>query len=512
MRPRSLLATVLVVLMVIGYGSSMTSNAAESDDESNCDRKPTGVEVEDYYLYFQVPDGLMPDNDRFTGRDAKLRVHRVRPVYANGKCPGVPNLAVVLVHGRSVPGSTAFDLRHLTGDDPDGGALSLQVALARSGIDTFAPDLLGYGMSTRFEDGLDNPCNASLPAYNADGTCSFAEGCDRTRNAGVFPLNQQGRYLGDGIVPLADGLGVNPLGGQRCVHSSSHYFGRTDVWARDTMQVIDDAIERAQPQDGKIDLLGYSFGGPTVARTLYLLGNDAQHKIRRVVFLSSLFNRLPGVPVEVNLPTEEKDLPPSELSTSFPLALSRVGGWSGVGSAARDAFCTGRVIPGTPEEFADQALELDPLGASWGGSDPQNPTGLLRSPTFTNYGWNRSVAATFTLPTLILHGLDDVTSPPLNSNNIYDALTSVTSKVLVQVECGSHQMQYEGCSGDRCNDQKPATKPYGGKSQKWRGPYRTTSAALIEWIKHGTYNGSECGHYVVDASGILSAQAPCQEQ
>jgi pimeloyl-ACP methyl ester carboxylesterase len=280
------------------------------------------------------------------------------------------------------------------------------------------------------------------------------------------------------------------------------------------MQVIDDAIVKAKPRGNKVVLLGYSFGGPSTARTLYLLGDKAERKVRRVVFMASLFNLLPGpggVPIEFNLPTEEEDLPLSELSTSFPLALNALGGWSGVGPAARNTFCTGRVIPNTPQEFAQQILDLDPLGATWGGSVSGTPTGLLRSPTFTLYGWNSDVAATFTLPTLVMHGFDDVTSPRQNANNIYNALTSVTNKVLVQVECGSHQFIGEGCSLARCDDGDLSTMPYGQDSQVWDGPHRTVKAALIEWIKHGTFNGSECGQFIVNPSGVVSSETPCQE-
>jgi hypothetical protein len=90
----------------------------------------------------------------------------------------VPNRAAVLIHGRTVTGPVVFDLRHpVTG----GGELSLQEGLAWTGIDTFAPSLLGYGRSTRFDEGLNDPGNASLRPYLADGTCPHPEGCDRTR-------------------------------------------------------------------------------------------------------------------------------------------------------------------------------------------------------------------------------------------------------------------------------------------------------------------------------------------
>jgi hypothetical protein len=134
---------------------------------------PTGVATEDYWLRFRVPPGLMPDR-QFDGRPARLRVHRVRPVYANGKSPSVPTRAVVLIHGRTVTGPVAFDLR-----DPAPGPalkLSVQKELALAGIDTFAPSLLGYGRSTRFDEGLNDPGNASLSACPTAGTPSPPRG------------------------------------------------------------------------------------------------------------------------------------------------------------------------------------------------------------------------------------------------------------------------------------------------------------------------------------------------
>jgi hypothetical protein len=93
----------------------------------------------------------------------------------------------------------------------------VQEALAWAGIDTFTPSLRHY-----------------------DGTRPYAEGCDSTPNP-VFQLDQQGSDI------LA-----NPLGGQRLPHTSAVRFARTDVWVRDIRQVIEDAIARAQPTDGKL--------------------------------------------------------------------------------------------------------------------------------------------------------------------------------------------------------------------------------------------------------------------
>ncbi|HEX5033724.1 MAG TPA: alpha/beta fold hydrolase, partial [bacterium] len=282
-----------------------------------CNNQPTGVFSEEIFL--NVVTENLPD-DTLNGQQVQMRVHHLGPVYAQGKCPNVHHYAAVLVHGRSAPGSPSFDLRMApTIEDPTGGRLSAQEALAKAGIDSFAPDLLGYGKSWRGP--LDDPCNASLPAcvaLNSDGTCpanapflipptpinpqfcsSVAVGCDRTRNP-VFPLNQQANK------PV--GLGVNP-GMPLCEHSSPYHFANPDVFAGNILDVLDLAIAEAQPQGGKVVLLGYSFGGPSVARTLYLLGEKAGHKVRRAVFMASLFNLFPGnPPAFINLPTEEKDL------------------------------------------------------------------------------------------------------------------------------------------------------------------------------------------------------------
>lgn len=470
---------VALGLVLTGFGAGAPAGAAQA--AALCDSAPTGVAEVDHWLRFRVPVGLMPDG-RFDGRFARLQVHRVRPVYENGKCPGLPNRAAVLVHGRRVTGPAQFDLRYPA---PGGGELSLQRALARAGIDTFAPSLLGYGRSTRFEDGLDDPGNASLRPYAADGGCGYPEGCDRTHNP-IFPLDQQGSLLL-----------TNPLHGVRRPHSSATRFARTDVWVRDIRQVVDHAVARARPTDGKVTLIGYSLGGVQVGRALYadnpvLPGAAATiAKVNRVVFASSLFG----------FPTEEAT-PPTGFAT-FPLTLGGRGTPT-VLPPDREAACTGRVVPGAFDRIWDQVMDQDPLGRSWGGTDPAHPTGLSRLPTFSTYGWNTAVAGRLTPPTLVIHGLDDKepAAPPANATAIYNALpASMTNKVLVQVQCATHEMMLEGCSGARCT---PASGvPYGGRpGEPWAGPHATVKAALIEWIKNGTFDGAGSGRFVVDESGV----------
>ncbi|MFF4693263.1 alpha/beta fold hydrolase [Streptomyces sp. NPDC001307] len=469
-------------MAAVGSGNSMAAAGATSSAR-RCDKVPTGVVARDHWLHFRVPAGLMPD-PQFDGRQARLQVHRVRPVYAHGKCSSVPTRAAVLIHGRTQPGPAAFDLQQPT---PQGGKLSVQEGLARAGIDTFAPSLLGYGRSTRFETGLDDPGNASLRPYLPDGTCPYPEGCDRT-HVPVFPLDQQGTLLL-----------TNPLGGQRRAHSSNVRFARTDTFVRDIRQVIDDAIARAKPTDGKVTLLGWSAGGQHVARTLYaanpVLPGSSQYiaKVNRVVFLDSFFST----------PTEET--PPSTGFATFPLQVNNAAAVSGTWQMPpeREAACTGHVVPGSQQQLWSQFLQLETVGRDWGGDDPAHPTGLSRSPTFSSYGWNTTVAQQLTTPSLVIHGLEDSLAPPTNATAIYNNLP-VANKVLVQVQCASHALLYEGCSGPRCTPRSGV--PYGGRpGEPWAGPHATLKAALIEWIKSGTFNGAAHGRFIVNESGVASA-------
>ncbi|AWK76363.1 hypothetical protein CBI38_33540 (plasmid) [Rhodococcus oxybenzonivorans] len=409
----------------------------------------TGIIHTDYRLNFKIPPGLMPDR-QFDSVHASLRVHRVSPTYANSDCK--PARAIVLVHGRTLGGSTSFDLQHTT---PATGPLSLQEALAHAGIDTFAPDLLGYALSTRLS--LDDPKNASRPECTPTGDPTIDQ-CDRSRNKFIFPLDQQKR------------LQPNPLGTSYANHSSATYFGTTALWARDIRQVINDAlIKTGLPT---VSLLGYSFGGPRVGRTLQQLGITAADRIDRLIFMASLFDTLPTGPVDY--PTDEADLDDIETSTSFPLVLNTVG-W--------DTPSADRIPPGADKALAKQAQLLDAVGAKWGGS-VTTPAGFVRSPTFTVSGWNKDVAAAITIPTLVLHGTEDRSVLPANAPHLYDALTT-EQKVLIELGCASHFLHYE-------------TAP------TWEGPHKAVADAIIEWVRSATFKGKTTGRFTIDCDGNVN--------
>jgi len=483
-------------------------------DEQGQERAPSRVVTEDYSLEFRVPGGLMPDS-QFDGLEARIQVHRIKPEWDPGPRPSsVP--AVVLIHGRTVPGPVLFDLQYTT---PGGVELSLQRALANAGIDTFAPSLLGYGLSTRFTNGLNDPGNASLrPIPPGATSCppEYPEGCDRTLIAGINPLDQQGTMLL-----------VNPLleltGGQRRKHSSNFRFARTDVWVRDIDEVIEDALQRARPTDGKVALVGYSLGGQHVGRTLhqpnpYSVSGQLKPrpetiaKVSRLVFVNSLF--------VTEGPTNE---PPGVSVPTFPLTLNdRLGSdvnWRMQGEPLGcEAACSGHIIPGTQERVWCQTLEQETLGRRWGGDNPNFPTGLNRAPTFSGYGWTREVAEKLNKDTLVMQGLEDTVVPTGvgSGRAIYRYLhtgldlppPAMPNKVLVQVQCASHALVWEGCAGDRCTPAAGTGTPYGkapwGGAAPWHGPHATLKAALIEWIHDGKFNGQENGSFIVNESGVAS--------
>jgi len=249
-----------------------------------------------------------------------------------------------------------------------------------------------------------------------------------------------------------------------------------------------------------VTLAGYSLGALRVGRALYAASYpEIVDKVNRVAFLSPFFGG----------PTEETT-PPGGFVT-FPLTLvdraSIVEGGR-MANPEREATCAGYNVDGAAEQAWTQLMDLDADGRNWGGADPGHPAGLLRLPTFSSYGFNEAVAGQLTRPTLVMQGLDDVVVPGGAgvASTIYRALpASMSNKVLVQLDCATHQMLWEGCSNAaRCT---PASgNPYGTEPGKpWAGAHSTVTTALAEWITNGTFNGAQEGRFTIDASGVARA-------
>lgn len=106
------------------------------------------------------------------------------------------------------------------------------------------------------------------------------------------------------------------------------------------------------------------------------------------MFLSPFFYVGPNV----EAPTEET-APPAGFVT-FPLTLSERAAAIAADrmSPQREAACAGHHVDGALEHGWEQSRDGDVVGRNWGGTDPNNPAGLLRSPTFSTYGWNSTIA------------------------------------------------------------------------------------------------------------------------
>ena len=220
--------------------------------QGNCS-SPNGIVREDYFVEFtsNLPQSY--------GLPARLQVHRVFPNYLPAvvqtagqaaehnpaaqalvrafKCP-----VVVLQHGSGFDSVAAFDLQFQD--------YSLMEALAWAGIDAFAVNLLGWGLSDRFI--IDDPCSAGP--------------------------TQQKNFL----IP-------NPLSGppwnlppdktQTCGPDWPFHFTTTYAMRDQLNAVIDDVLKRTGVS--QVTLHGWSLGGAIVAD--YVL-NGHPEKVKNVIF------------------------------------------------------------------------------------------------------------------------------------------------------------------------------------------------------------------------------------
>ncbi len=126
---KNLTFTLFLGLSLVTYLSSLSPVYAFNETE---------LRTNDYYISHQSNDPFYSKH----GIDPSVLIH-VREVVLSGRerTVGQDSKVLVLVHGSTFPGSVAFDV--------DVGNASLMRYLARSGWDTFALDLEGYGGSTR---------------------------------------------------------------------------------------------------------------------------------------------------------------------------------------------------------------------------------------------------------------------------------------------------------------------------------------------------------------------------
>ena len=453
---RSALITTDGVLTITGTKSSGCF-IGETSIEIHC--RPAAVERSDYFVDYTTSN--MPDS-QFNGLPAQLDIHRVRPVFSE-RCPEVaPIRAIVLVPGRTIQATAAFDLRY---ED-----YSLMERLAMRGIDTFAVNFLGFGFSSLLSGNpLENPCNASLPLCSTSATCTPVPGVCDCQNPAILAQNkadQQGstRYLNP-----------NPLK-ERCAHSTNKHFDRVTNQETQLDIIVDDVLTKTGLD--KVHLLGYSAGGPPVGK---YLGDDAAHqmKIAAAIFLdSSGFAGVAGL--------EEQ-----RLTTTWPLGL--IDRDDMMGTFNLSSTCPGQRDPAIGDAIWTAIESRDPVGPGWGP-----PDGLSRYPIVSRFLWNPTVASAIEIPALVIHGLKDNVIPPARGVEIWSssplqipevACTSdadcdapkyacrsfpsparcrLNNRILVQLDCASHALVWESCSGENC-----------------ASPHRIVQKRVVDWVFTG---------------------------
>jgi hypothetical protein len=113
----------------------------------------------------------------------------------------------------------------------------------------------------------------------------------------------------------------------------------------------------------------------------------------------------------------------------------------------------------------------DSVASARGPGQPAASAGLTRFAHATRWGWNQTAAARITVPVLVMNGLKDNVVSVASSPTLYNALTNVSSKALVQIGCASHSLFWEGCSGAECNG--------------WKGPHETLRKNISDWVRVG---------------------------
>jgi pimeloyl-ACP methyl ester carboxylesterase len=362
----------------------------------------------------------------YAGEAAYLDVHAVVPIYAEARpdgCPTPPRRAAILVHGAMTEGTTSFDLRF--------GDYSLMKALARAGIDAYAVNLLGYGFSTRF--GLDDPCNAT----------------DANQAAFLRPN------------PL------NPLDGP-CDPPIERPFTNTAA-AVDQLDAVVDWV-RNEKQADEVHLFGWSRGGIVIGAYAWL----HPEKVNSLGFLASGY--------DINVPCAPLPGPCRLLAVRDRDAM--FSEWT---PQLDSANCPGQRIPGILGAIWDSVQARDPVGSSWGSSQPRTG-GIQRAPSWNVSGWNAARASVVTIPSLVITGLLDRTNPSAKEIRLYNDLGSA-NKVLIKIACASHQALWEGSN-----------------APGWKGPHESIHEALVEWMTSSTYQGSPRGSYLVNADGSISSE------
>jgi pimeloyl-ACP methyl ester carboxylesterase len=122
-------------------------------------------------------------------------------------------------------------------------------------------------------------------------------------------------------------------------------------------------------------------------------------------------------------------------------------------------------------------MENDDLGRTWGP-----PEGLLRVREVTLWGWNATVAANVTVPTLIIQGQFDTGQGARQELAVLYELVKNENKLRFRVQCAGHFMA-------------------------WERQRKVLHRVSRDWITRGEVGGFAQGQFFVDTEGDLW---PCE--
>jgi pimeloyl-ACP methyl ester carboxylesterase len=308
----------------------------------------------------------------YSGLPAQLDVHEVSPA---DRAPGSPVQAAILVSGRSIDAVTAFDLQYQD--------YSLQESMARAGIDTFAVNFLGWGLSTRF--GLDDPKNASS--------------------------SDQKTFL----IP-------NPLD-KTYANPDPFHFTNTNALVDQLDAAVNDVRDRLGIQ--QVSLFAWSRGALVAGPYIEL----HPEKVKNVVFDAGSYNSIfPAAP-------------PNPLPQPGPALIVQdrrlfEATWT---NQVDNVDFPGEQDPAILDPLWQSVMARDPLGSTWGAN------GLMRFPSVDYWGWNpaQRQATGVRVPALLLTGQLDTQVLPAAEIQLYNDLGS-EKKVLVKIDGASHMSVWEG--------------------------------------------------------------------
>lgn len=207
---------------------------------------------------------------------------------------------------------------------------------------------------------------------------------------------------------------------------------------------VDAAVNyvRALRHVDRVSLVAWSRGGPRAG------GYAAQHpeKVRRLVVLAPAYDK--SAPARAAEPTLADGVPMNVQSRQDFDA-----NWD------RQVGCADQYDRAAANALWSDMLASDPVGATWG-------PGVRRAPESAGT-WTPAMAKNLTVPFLMVSGAHDKQVLPDRVRDLY-ADAGSTEKVFVDLACSSHNAM-------------------------WERNHLLLFRASLEWLTHGTVNGTKSG-------------------